>query len=565
LTRAIVVEPVGGLTEMGHHHLLLDLAEDSFVLDCGALASGPEDPGVERIVAPLEPALRRYEAGRLRGLLLTHAHRDHIGAVADLLNVAPDLPVYGTDFTLALVRRHLEATRFSRGTPSLRTVKQGSEVLVGETRLRWLRVTHSIPSASSLALSSPAGVVVHSGDFRLQERPLLGAPSDEDGLRALGDVGVDLALVDSTNAGLPGSTRPEWEVVDHLVDRIADVRGRVVVTTFSSHVERIAACIEVGARTGRQVAVYGRSVERVVAEARHVGLLPLKKYPLRDVQEVMALPPDQGLLVVTGTQGEFRAPLARMARGEDPRVRLGPGDLVAWSARVIPGQERAVGVVVERLLAAGVEVHPPWAPGPALHGSGHGHADEVRRWLSWVRPRFVLPVHGQRWHVDQARRTLASIEHGPELLAATSGERLEIEPDSGAVQRGPGAGGEAIVVVGGGRWSASEPSLRQRRRLGLDGAATVVVPWDGRRTGPPQVVTLGIFAQNEREAVERKLEEEVAAELSVLQERLVGKQLQDEAGWALRRAIKRRTGTRVVVEARLSPISPPVVVENDKA
>ncbi len=552
-TRApISVELVGGVGEMGHHHAILDLGDDSFAVDCGVLAPGPEDSGVDRIIPPLGPALRRWQAGRLRGLLITHGHRDHVGAVPDLLEAIPDLPVFGTAFSLAM------ALRGDASSVDRRTVQPGRPVELGGTRITWLRVTHSIPSASSLALENEAGRVVHSGDFRLQDQPLLGASTDLAGLRRVGDAGVDLALVDSTNAGQPGRTLPEQQVVENLATRIRDVEGLVVVATFSSHVERVVGCIEAAERVGRRVAVYGRSIERVMAEAAATGVVRLKKGALLGVDQVMALPPQEAMVVVTGSQGEFRSCLARIGRAEDPRIRLGPGDFVGWSARVIPGSERSVGTIVERLVQAGVEVQTPWSPGPSIHTSGHGHADEVDAWLSCLRPRFVLPVHGQHWHLEENRRQLE--RRGHQVLRAVTGERLDLWPDRVEVE--PCEPGEAQWVVGGDRWTSDEPSLRQRRRIGWQGAATVSLPWDGRRTGRPAVVTLGVFAHARRKAVERELAEQLGDELSARSWR-DSSELQEAARLALRWAIKRRTGTRVVVEARIG--TPADMVENVEA
>ena len=550
----IAVQLVGGVGEMGHHHAVLDLGEDSFLLDCGVLAPGPEDPGVDRIVPSLEPALRRWREGRLRGLLLTHGHRDHVGAVADLLEVIPELPVFGTGLSLAL------AIRGGSPTADLRTVRAGRSIQLGGTRVTWLGVTHSVPSACSVALENGCGRVVHSGDFRIQAEPLLGEPTDRAGLAALGAAGVDLALVDSTNAGQPGRTLPELQVAENLATRIRDVDGRVVVSTFSSHVERVVGCLRAAREVGRRLAVYGRSIERVTAEAAAQGVLCLKKGELLSVDEVMRLPPQQAMLVVTGSQGEFRAPLARIGRGEDPRLRLGPGDFVGWSARVIPGNERAVGTIVERLVQMGVEVHPPWSPDLRIHTSGHGHAEEVDEWLSWVRPRFVLPVHGQHWHLAQNRRELA--RRGHQVLRAVTGQRLELWPAHGQSRTSDAQAGEALYVVGGDRWPVSEPALRQRRRLGREGAATVVVPWDGRRIGSPGVVTLGVFSAATRSRMEAELAREMEAELG---NRSWGdaEELREAARLTLRWAVKRRTGTRVVSEARIGPW--PDMVENVEA
>lgn len=553
----IAVELVGGTGEMGHHHAVLDLGCDSFLLDCGLLMPEPEDPGIDRVIPPLGAARSRWEQGRLRGLLLTHGHRDHTGAVGDLLALLPGLPVYGTAFTLAMVAGGIgkevagEAGELPGVAPAeMRTVRQGEPVRIGQATVTWLRVTHSIPSSSSIVVAGPLGTVVHSGDFRVQDRPLLGEPCDERGFREAGDLGVDLALLDSTGAGVPGSTTAEAEVSSAIAERIAGTRGRVVIVTFSTQVERLAGCLAAARATGRRVGVYGRSIGRVVAEAAACGLLPQGGAAILGIEEITQVPPEQALLVVPGSQGESRAPIARIARGEDPWVRLGPGDFVGWSARVIPGNERAVHRIVDRLVADGVDVHAPWDAGPALHCSGHGQQDEIARWLSWVRPRAVLPVHGGHWHLQRNRDLLGRLGIA-QVLRARSGDRVVVDPSTKEAEVQPGRPGGPDLVVGNQRWAAEEPALRQRRSMARSGCATATVPWDGRRAGTPIVATLGVFAQVGRSGAEAEIAREVGSALR-RREWTNGPELQEEARLALRRAVRRLSGTKVAAEVRLA-------------
>lgn len=561
---SLSIEAVGGLGEMGHHHMVIDLGADSFLLDCGVLFAEARDPGLDSISPSMRPAADRHRRGLLRALLLTHAHRDHIGAIPELLAEIPDLPIYGTAFTLAMVESQLERDGWKGKRPELRTVQPGEPVVIADTRVTWFTVTHSLPSASSVALESAAGTVIHSGDFRIQDDPMLGPASDEAGLRALGERGVDLALVDSTGAGSPGSTLPERAVVDNLAEAIDGFDGRVVMTTFSSHIERIVGFLEVARRTGRRLAVYGRSLTGMVDLAQRQGLIPRGHPQLSDIGAVMSGPRAEAMLVVTGSQGEPRAPLNRLSRGED-KLKLEAGDLVAWSARVIPGNEKAVGRLVNGFLAQGLEVFAPWGGGPSIHTSGHARQDEIARWLSWVQPRHVLPVHGEEWHLSHHRDLLERLGlRSDQILTAHSGERILLAVDSGAVSSAEGIPGQAMARVGSALWPMGERALAERRKLGHSGAATVTILWDknaDRPLGPVAVVTQGVFQKDDQEASEGS----VSTEISMVLEDGVSRPRDQwiEAGrLALRRAIRSRTGTKVSCACRLLAVPSMVESEN---
>jgi ribonuclease J len=556
LGRKIVIEAVGGLGEMGHHHMVVDLADDSFLLDCGVLFPEARDPGLDSISPSMRPAVDRHRRGVLRGLLLTHAHRDHIGAIPELLTELPDLPIFGTRFTLAMVESQLERDSWKGAKPDLRLVEQGEPVSIGDVQVTWFAVTHSLPSASSVALESQVGTLVHSGDFRVQSEPLLGPPCDAAGLRALAERGVDLALVDSTGAGSPGATLPERDLVDNLEELAEGHEGRLVLTTFSSHVERLVGFLEVARRTGRKMAVYGRSLLGMMELAHQQGLIPRGHPQLSDAATVMAGPPDKAMLVVTGSQGEPRAPLNRMSRGED-KVKLAPGDLVAWSARLIPGNEKAAGRLVNGFLAQGVDVIPPWGGGPVIHTSGHARRDEIAEWLSWVRPRRVLPVHGEEWHLSHHRELLDELGLSAEqILTCHSGDRLSLDVDTHEVEIGEGIPGTPMARTGSLLWSMGEIALRERRKLAHSGSATVVILWDEGRERPRSrvgVVTQGVFAESRREEMELAVSKEVSSVLFDGPDRPKDQWI--EAGrLALRRAIRTCTGTKVSCASRLLPI-----------
>ncbi len=557
---SIGVEALGGLGEMGHHHLALDLGSDSFVVDCGVLFAGPEDPGVEGIYPPLGPILERHQQGRLRALLLTHGHLDHIGAVPQLLRALPDLPVYGTPFTLRRLTERLNRDGPQpKQPPQFMPVQPGCWVSLGKTEVQWLSVTHSIPSACSVALRSSVGTVVHSGDFRLDATPLLGPRSDGSGLAALGEDGVDLALVDSTNAPQPGRTRSETELVAAFEALCKESPGRVVVCTFGSHLERVVGCAQAASATGRDFAVYGSSLESLLRAEREAGELDLGAIPLSTVQDVLRRPRNEQFLVVTGSQGEWRAAASRIANRTDPLLRLDPGDTFAFSARAIPGRERSVGYLVNALVEQGVDVLPPWSRRWGLHSSGHAHQEEIRQYLSWLRPSWVLPLHGEPWHLAEHRRFLETEGWPAErVLSLRSGQTLRLDPREEAGRERISAAEPPLrdkAQVGALLWDRDEPALRDRRKVARTGYACALVVVDAAAAPTIcdlAVTTVGIFSRDRREVQEEELGAAVLKALGG-----AGRSRPRPEAWleparlALRRAIHARSGTKCLAEARV--------------
>ncbi len=551
------IESVGGLGEMGHHHMVVDVGPDSFLVDCGMLFAPASDPGVDRILPSFEPALQRAAEGRLRGLLLTHGHLDHLGAVPDLLAALPGLPVYATSWALALLRRRLDRRDVAIRAPlEARLVEPGEAVRIGQTDATWLRVTHSLPEACSLALRGEPGTVVHSGDFRIQRDPLLGPPTDLAGLRALGDGGVDLALVDSTSSAKPGRTLPEREVARRLTEVARDAEGAVIVTSFSSHVERIYACLLAARATGRRLAIYGRSAEETARLAIERGLLPVVSGELLPIDLLEDQPKDKLLALVTGSQGEFRAPLARIARQEDSRLSLGPGDLVVWSARVIPGGERTVGALVNRFVEAGVRVIPPWGPDAVgLHTSGHGQADEVAEWLDCVRPKRVLPIHGEPWHLVRHAAVLRARFGDEQVLSLRSGQVLELDTATDTVEVRDAPNAQTWIALGGTAFPEGDRALSTRRKAGTLGAATVTVPWhEGKVAGRPVVQCLGLVPLEETPALERSLGDAIWQRLAEAPPELDDAVATEKARLLLRSELRKVVGTKPPCIAALLPL-----------
>src|SRR5271165_2581644 len=393
-----VFAALGGLGEIGMNCALYGYgppkARKWLMVDLGVAFAGDDLPGIDLIM----PDVGFIEKVRkdLVGLIITHAHEDHIGALADLW---PSLgvQVYASPFAAGLA----EARRLGEpGAPKvpIKIVRPGDRVAIGSFDIEFVAVAHSIPESTALAIRTPAGLVVHTGDWKIDPTPIIGLPTDEARFKALGEEGVLGLVCDSTNVLREGESPSERDVAATLADLVAKARGRVVVTTFASNVARLRSAAEAGLAAGRSVCIIGRAMERVVAVARECGMLDgLPQFLGMDAFE--KLPRDKILALATGSQGEPRAALARMAEDEHPVAKLSPGDAVIFSSRTIPGNEKAVGKLVNAFLAAGVEVITDRTE--LVHVSGHPRRAELAQLYKWLRPRIAVPAHGEALHLSE--------------------------------------------------------------------------------------------------------------------------------------------------------------------
>lgn len=546
---------MGGLGEMGRHHLAVDLPGGSVFIDAGARF--PDEPtlGIERTTSPTEPILRRAAAGRLCGLLLTHGHQDHIGGLLEVVRACPTVRIFGHPFVVDLVRRRWAYDGDGLTPPHLHPVEPGHWVDLGGVEARWYSVTHSIPAAASVAVRSGGRVVVHSGDFRVDPTPLLGAPTDWTGLRELGAAGVEVALVDSTQAGRPGRTRSEAVVAQALRERIAGAPGRVFITLFASHVERLHAIQSAAAALGRPFFVYGGGLQATWELATKHGLAP--SLPSMDPVPDHGRLPERAVVAMSGSQLEPFSPMWRLARQEDPKIRLGPGDTVLWSARVVPGGERAVSAGINAILEQGAAVDPPWAEGAALHTSGHGHQVEIDEWVEAVAPTWVVPVHGEVFHLERHRaawmekRPTARLRSGAALVFPAPGSgsppRYEKVPATEA--------GMPIHSAGRQRFPEGDAGLRARARLGHAGFAWAVVQRGARGEVTARVESIGVFPEALREEEEQLASQLLGAALRPTRGPAT-EPLELRANRSLARILRDRTGQRVPCRATV-----PTVVE----
>ena len=484
----LVFAPLGGLGEIGMNCALYGYGPENarqwLMVDLGVAFAGEDLPGVDLIM----PDLSFIEKAKknLVGIVITHAHEDHIGALAELW---PDLgaPVYMTRFAAGLA----EARRLGEpGAPRipLRIVAQGDKVAIGPFVVEFIAVAHSIPESSALAIRTPAGLVLHTADWKIDPTPIIGPPTDEARLKALGDEGVLALISDSTNVLREGESPSERDVAKTLAWLIGEAKGRVVVTTFASNVARLRSAAEAGFAAGRQVLILGRAIERVVAVARECGMLDGVP-PFLGMDAFERLPRNKILALATGSQGEPRAALARMAQDEHPTAELSAGDTVIFSSRTIPGNEKAVGKIINAFVTAGVGVITDRTA--LVHVSGHPRRAEMAKMYAWVRPRIAVPAHGEPLHLSE-HAAFAIAQGAPQVLRAFDGDLIRLAPGDvsamGRVVSGRRLKDGAILLP------ANQECVGQRRKLAFAGVVSIALALTpkGEMAGDPDVMIAGL-------------------------------------------------------------------------
>src|SRR5215472_405118 len=466
----LVFASLGGIGEIGMNLSIYGFGDERrrqwIIVDCGvSFASEEHLPGVDLILPDIRFLIE--ERRNILALVLTHGHEDHMGALIDLW---PRLkvPIHATPFTAAL----FEARRASEtGAPEIpvQVVPVGGHLSIGPFAIDFINVAHSIPESNALAIRTPAGTVLHTGDWKIDPTPLISDPTDAARLSALGDEGV-LALVgDSTNAIRDGRSPSEAEVAKTLAELIRTAPARVAVTTFASHVGRIRAVADAARSAGREVVVVGRAMERVVQVARETGHLDGVQ-DFRAAESYGYLPPDKVLALCTGSQGEPRAALARIAQDEHPEVTLARGDRVIFSARTIPGNEKAVARVINGLVTQGVEVITD--RDHLVHVSGHPRRAELRDMIKWVRPNILIPAHGEALHLAEHAK-LAHAAGVPQVLVCRNGDLVRLAP--GPAQIADELPSGRLYKDGSLLIDAQAPTVAVRRRLSFAGVASVAL------------------------------------------------------------------------------------------
>ena len=485
----LVFAPLGGVGEIGMNLSIYGIGDEHrrqwIAVDLGVAFADDALPGIDLILPDIRYLLE--ERRNLLGLVLTHAHEDHFGALLDLWPRLK-LPVYATPFTAALLQAKRESEPGAPPDIPVNVVPLGGRFTLGPFDIELVSMAHSIPESNGLIIRTPLGAVLHTGDWKIDPTPLIGPPTDEAKLRALGDEGC-LALVgDSTNAIREGRSPSEADVAKALADLIRTAPARVAVTTFASNVARLRAVAEAAAECEREVVVVGRAMERIAQVARETGYLDGIQ-DFRSLDMYGHLPPDKVVALCTGSQGEPRAALSRIAQDDHPDVAFSRGDRVIFSSRAIPGNEKAVMRVINGLVAQGIEVITDRTH--LVHVSGHPRVDELRDMIGWVRPQILIPVHGEALHMAE-HAALARRAGVGKVVLCRDGELVRLAPGTpGKIDEVP-AGRlykDGSLVV-----SAEERTIADRRRLGFAGVVSVALALNarGELIGDPAVTLTGV-------------------------------------------------------------------------
>ncbi|MGA8580334.1 MAG: ribonuclease J [Bryobacteraceae bacterium] len=548
------VIPLGGLGEFGMNMTAIRYGEDIIVVDCGMMFPEAELLGVDLVMPDL--TFLKENAAQIRGLILTHGHEDHIGAVPYFLGDI-DVPVYGTAFTLALVDRRLEEYELERD-PVFIKVAPKQIVDVGPFKIEFIHVTHSIVSAVALAITTPLGVMIHTGDFKVDPTPTDNQLFDLHTLAEYGKRGVLLLLSDSTNSDRPGYTESERGVRPRMEEIFNRSERRIVVACFSSSIHRIQLVLDLAQEYGRRVAFAGRSMISVTEIAHSLGLLDIPDGILLRPQDVMDLPPDKVAILMSGTQGEPMSALSRVAVDNHKHISVERGDTVVLSSRIIPGNEKAIFRMIDHMERRGTDVMYG-SMNPPLHVSGHGSVEEMKLVLNLVRPRYFMPIHGEYRQLAKHARLAEHLRFAglEDSFVMESGDVLEID-EHGARRAGRVPVGRVCIDSGSVDDAVPEVVIRDRRLLSEDGIVLPIIAINrhtGRVENLPEIVSRGF-------ALAEDGSEFMARARQVVAKTLEGSNQEEKTDWGvMKEKIRADLKRYIVKETSRRPLIMPVILE----
>ena len=545
---------LGGLGEFGMNMTAIRYGEDIIVVDSGMMFPEAELLGVDLVMPDL--TFLKENLDQVRALFLTHGHEDHIGAVPYFLTEI-DVPVYGTDFTLALVDRRLEEYELEK-QPRFHKIKPKQIVEVGPFKVEFIHVTHSIVSAVALAITTPLGVIIHTGDFKVDPTPTDNELFDLHTLADYGKRGVLLLLSDSTNADRPGYTESERAVQPRMEDIFSRSENRIVVSCFSSSIHRIQLVLDLAQQYGRRVAVIGRSMVSVTEIAHSLGLLSIPDGILLRPQDAMELPANKVAILISGTQGEPMSALSRVAVDNHKHISVEKGDTVVLSSRIIPGNEKAIFRMIDHMARRGADVMYG-SMNPPLHVSGHGSVEEMKLVLNLVRPRYFMPIHGEFRQLTKHARLADHLRFAglEDSFVMETGDVLEID-SRGARKNGRVQVGRVCIDSGSIDDVVQEMVIRDRRHLSEDGIVLPIIAINrhsGRVESMPEIVSRGFalaedgseFMQNARQIVAKTLE---------------GSNQEEKTDWGvMKEKIRADLKRYIVKETQRRPLIMPVILE----
>ena len=559
------IVPLGGLGEFGMNMMVIACGESAILVDAGVMFPEPELLGVDLVI----PDLRQLEKYKIGALVLTHGHEDHIGAVPHVLSHF-DGPVYGTALTLALVESKLDkrepatgpgqaeaptSAELAAAKKRLTIVKPRERVTVGRFTVEFLRVTHSIPDCVALAITTPHGVVIHTGDFKIDQTPLDGEHFDFHRFAELGAAGVLALMSDSTNVDRKGFTGSELEITDGFDEIFTTAKGKIIVAMFSSSIFRMQILVDLAAQFERQVAFIGRGVNTNAEIAQRLGYLRIPTGVVIRDSDVKSYPSQDVVCICTGSQGEPQAALPRIAIDDHRHVAIDADDMVVFSAREIPGNEKAIGRVMNHIARRGAEIITDDMK--HVHVSGHGSEEELKLVLSLVRPKYFVPIHGEYRQLARHARIAAKVSRGTKVLLAENGDVIRFDADGGRVSDIKAPAGR-ILIDGTRSGEVGDEVLRDRRHLAGDGLVVPVVAIS-RQTGnleeTPDVITRGFVLDARTEGLLKEIPALLAATLdgASVEERTDSGLIKEKIRVDLQRFFRKRSGLR--------PLVLPVVME----
>ncbi len=486
--------PLGGLGEIGKNMMVLEYDDDIIIIDCGLMFPEEDMLGIDLVIPDLSYVVENRD--KVRGIVVTHGHEDHIGALPYLLPQLDNVPIYSTKLTQGLISVKLKERRTREGV-NLKVLATGKEITLGKFKVELFPVCHSIPDATGVIITTPEGIIIHSGDFKIDYTPVSGKGTDLSRLAQLGAQGVLLLLSDSTYAELPGYTPSEQVVGESLEHVIANAPGRVIVTTFSSLVSRVQQVIDAAAKYQRRVFIVGRSMSDTVHMALELGYLNAPVGILGRIDEVKGLPNNKIVMVTTGSQGEPTSALVRMANRDHRHVHIQRGDTIVFSATPVPGNESLVNRTVDSIFKQGAQVM--YDEMGKVHVHGHGSQEELKLLLNLVKPKFFVPIHGEYRHLSLHARLAESVGIAKDnIFVLEDGDVLELTSQTARVTGKVGSG--HVYVDGLSVGDVDGVVLRTRRMLSRDGIVVVIIAVNrqsGKLVGRPDIVTRGFVDTRE--------------------------------------------------------------------
>ena len=510
----IKIIPLGGLLEIGKNITVFEYEDEIVIIDCGMAFPTEDMLGVDFVIADMTYLEKNKE--KIKGLVITHGHEDHIGGIPYLLKQI-NVPIYATRFTMALIENKLEEHHLLRST-KLIVVDQRQVVDLGKFKVEFIRTAHSIPDAVGIALHTPVGVIVHTGDFKIDYTPIDGQKVDLGRFAELGNEGVLALMSDSTNAEKQGFTRSESTIGEVFDDLFVNCRKRIVVATFSSNVHRVQQIINASVRYGRKIAVCGRSMEKVIETAVRLGYMNVPENAMIDIDLIKNYPDESLTIITTGSQGEPMSALTRMASGEHRKVQITPNDLVIISATPIPGNEKYVSKVIDDLMQIGADV--VYSSLQDIHVSGHAAQEEQKLMIALTRPKYFIPVHGEYRQLIAHSETakLMGIEKD-NIFILSNGRVLELNKDEGKITGSVPSG--KIMIDGLGIGDVGNIVLKDRQHLSQDGLIVVVISMnaEGQVVSGPDIISRGFVYVRESENLMEDIKRVVKNTLGSIQEK----------------------------------------------